>query len=108
MNKKNLILVGVGILIGGLFFKSKNTKNTAVEDIKLPDTSSQNQPPAIAGVLAGSTKIQEPEIAQTLEDPKIKDCKEKWIRFSETQKFRSQEQMESTYNNFMTSCVGRM
>ena len=109
MNKRDLILVGVGLLVGYVVFKGKNRKTTIIEDIKLPDTSAQTLPPDTkeTPAEAGTTQIQEPEVVETLDSPKIALCKEKWIKFSETQKFGSQEQMQNTYDNFMTSCVGQ-
>ena len=110
MEKRDVILVGVGILVGYVAFKAMNRKTTIIEEIALPDTSSQTLPPASTGQTAeaGSTQIQEPEVVETLDTPKVAFCKEKWIKFSETKKFGSQEQMQNTYDNFMTSCVGQM
>ena len=73
-------------------------------------TSTQTLPPASTSqpAEAGSTQIQEPEVVETLDTPKVSFCKEKWIKFSETKKFGSQEQMQNTYDNFMASCVGQM
>jgi hypothetical protein len=51
--------------------------------------------------------VEEPEVIETLDTPQVVLCKEKWLKFSETQKFSSQEQMQNTYDNFMTSCVGQ-
>lgn len=109
MNKRDLILVGVGLLIGYVVFKDRSRKTTLKEDIKFPDTSNQTLPPASTNTNAeaGTTQIQEPEVVETLDTPQVVICKEKWIKFAETQKFGSQEQMQNTYDNFMTSCVGQ-
>lgn len=110
MGKRDIILVGAGILVGYVAFKAMSGKTTVVKDISLPDTSTQTLPPASTSqpAEAGSTQIQEPEVVETLDTPKVSFCKEKWIKFSETKKFGSQEQMQNTYDNFMASCVGQM
>ena len=110
MNRRDIILVGAGFLFGYVVVKALNRKTTIKEDGKLPDSSSQTLPPASTNQTAeaGTTQIEEPEVVETLDTPKIAVCKEKWIKFAETQKFGSQEQMQNTYDNFMTSCVGQM
>jgi hypothetical protein len=108
MNKREIILFGVGFLVGYMVIRA--TKNNVVLNPateSLPDTFAETIPPATAGTIAGTTQIQEPEIVETLEDPKIADCKEKWIKFAETRKFASAEQEQATYDNFMTSCVAQ-
>lgn len=107
MNKQNLFLIGAGVLVLILIIKSnKNKKPALSEEINLPDTSSQTVPPASTDKTAeaGTTKVQEPEVVEKLEDPKISYCKDKWIKFAETRKFGSEEQTQKTYDNFMTSC----
>ena len=106
MNKREIILFGVGFLVGYMIIRA--TKNNVVinpETQSLPDTFAETIPPAIAGTVAGTTQIQEPEVIETVDDPKITYCKEKWIKFAETRKFASAEQEQATYDNFMTSCV---
>jgi hypothetical protein len=106
MNKREVILFGVGFLVGYMVIRA--TKNNVVLNSttqSLPNTYAETIPPATAGTVAGTTQIQEPEIVETVEDPKIAYCKEKWIKFAETRKFSSAEQEQTTYDNFMTSCV---
>jgi len=106
LNKREII-----IFISGLFFgyvivrvtKSnvnvltnkpssfKSLNNSCIEDKTI--------------ALGGTTQIKEPQIAETLDIPKVSDCKDKWIDFSRTVKFNSSEQRQKTYDNFMTSCV---
>ncbi len=108
MNKREIILFGVGFLVGYMVIRA--TKNNVVvnpETQSLPDTFAETIPPATAGTVAGTTQIQEPEVVETVEDPKIALCKDKWIKFAETRKFGSAEQEQATYDNFMTSCVSQ-
>ena len=106
MNKRDIIFFGVGFLVGYAVIKAtKNNVVVAPQRQSLPDTSAETIPPAIAGTVAGTTQIQEPEIVETVDDPKVSYCKEKWIKFAETRKFGSAEQEQQVYDNFMTSCV---
>lgn len=108
MNKREIILFGVGFLVGYMVIRA--TKNNVVLNPatqSLPNTFAETIPPATAGTIVGTTQIQEPEIVETLEDPEITYCKEKWIKFAETRKFSSAEQEQATYDNFMTSCVAQ-
>ena len=108
MNKREVILFGVGFLVGYMFIRA--TKNNVVINPatqSLPNTFAETIPPATAGTVSGTTQIQEPEIVETPEDPKISYCKEKWIKFAETRKFASAEQQQATYDNFMASCVAQ-
>jgi hypothetical protein len=108
MNKREIILFGVGFLVGYMVIRAtRNNVVTSPVTQNLPNTFAETIPPATAGTVAGTTQIQEPEVVETVEDPKIAGCKEKWIKFAETQKFGSQEQMQNTYDNFMTSCVAQ-
>ena len=109
MNRRDLIFAGAGFVLGFIVCKAVSKKTTVVKDMGLPDTSTQTLPPAStnAPAEAGTTKIEEPEVVETLDTPQVALCKEKWLKFSETQKFSSQEQMQNTYDNFMTSCVGQ-
>jgi hypothetical protein len=108
MNKREIILFGVGFLVGYMVIRAtRNNVVTAPVTQSLPDTSAETIPPATAGTVAGTTQIQEPEVVEAVEDPKITGCKDKWIKYAETQKFGSQEQMQNTYDNFMTSCVAQ-
>jgi hypothetical protein len=104
-------LFGVGFLVGYLVIRATKKSNVvaSTNTQSLPNTSAETIPPATAGTVgsAGTTQIQEPEVIETLEDPKITACKEKWIKFAETRKFGSAEQEQATYDNFMTSCVGQ-
>ena len=76
----------------------------------LPDTSNQTLPPASKNepAEAGTTQIEEPEVVETLDTPKISYCKEKWIKYSENKKFGSEDQLQNTYDNYMANCVGKM
>ena len=109
MDKRGIILFGVGFLVGYMVIRA--TKNNVVfnpETQSLPDTFAETIPPATVETVEkveGTTKIQEPEIVETVDTPKIAGCKEKWIKFAETRKFASSEQEQATYDNFMTSCV---
>lgn len=106
MNKREVILFGVGFLVGYLVIRA--TKNNVVinpETQTLPDTFADTIPPAMVETVSGTTQIQEPEVIETVDDPKIAYCKEKWIKFAETRKFPSAEQEQATYDNFMRSCV---
>lgn len=108
MNKRDIIFFSIGFLVGYAVIKA--TKNNVVSSVTtqgLPDTSAETIPPATAGTVAGTTQIQEPEVVEAVEDPKIAYCKEKWIKFSETRKFASAEQEQATYDKFMTSCVAQ-
>ena len=108
MNNREIILFGVGFLVGYTVIRAtRNNVVVAPKTQSLPDTYAETIPPATAGTIAGTTQIQEPEVIETVEDPKIASCKDKWIKFSETRKFGSQEQMQNTYNNFMASCVAQ-
>jgi hypothetical protein len=109
MNRRDLIFAGAGFVLGFIVSKAVGKNTTVVKDMSLPDTSNQTLPPASTNVPAesGTTKIEEPEVIETLDTPQVVLCKEKWLKFSETQKFSSQEQMQNTYDNFMTSCVGQ-
>jgi hypothetical protein len=109
MNRRDIILVGAGFLLGYVVVKTLNRKTTIKEDSKLPDTSTKTLLPASTSQTAeaGTTQIEEPEVVETLDTPQVVICKEKWLKFAETQRFGSQEQMQNTYDNFMTSCVGQ-
>jgi hypothetical protein len=109
MNRRDLIFAGAGFVLGFIVSKAVSKKTTVVKDMGLPDTSNQTLPPASTNVPAeaGTTQIEEPEVIETLDTPQVVLCKEKWLKFAETQKFGSQEQMQNTYDNFMTSCVGQ-
>ena len=108
MNKRDIIFFGVGFLVGYAVIKAtKNNVVVAPQRQSLPDTFAETIPPETAGTIgnAGTTQIQEPEIVETVDDPKVSYCKEKWIKFAETRKFGSAEQEQQVYDNFMTSCV---
>jgi hypothetical protein len=108
MNKREVILFGLGFLVGYMVIRAtKNNVALNPATQNLPNTYAETIPPATAGTVAGTTKIQEPEVVETLEDPKISGCKEKWIKYAKTVKFGSEEQMQNTYDNFMTSCVAQ-
>jgi hypothetical protein len=106
MNKREILLLGIGFLVGYMVIRATK-KNVVLNPTtqSLPNTYSETIPPQTPQTVKGTTQIQEPEVVEAVENPKIKACKDKWIRFSETQRFGSQEQMQKTYDNFMTSCV---
>ena len=108
MNKREIVIFGLGLLVGYVLVKATKSKDVVLSSTpNLPDTSSQTQEPAIVGIEAGTTQIQEPEVIEAVDEPKISDCKDKWIKFAETRKFTSAEQEQNTYNNFMTACVNQ-
>ncbi len=110
MNRRDLIFVGAGFVLGYIVCKAVSNKTTVVKDMRLPDTSNQTLPPASTNepAEAGTTQIEEPEVVETLDTPKISYCKEKWIKYAENKKFGSDEQMQNTYDNYMANCVGKL
>jgi len=109
MNRRDLIFAGAGFVLGFIVCKAVAKKTTVVKDMSVSDTTTETITPAStnAPAEAGTTKIEEPEVVETLDTPQVVICKEKWLKFAETQKFSSQEQTQKTYDNFMTSCVGQ-
>jgi|688.fasta_scaffold685772_2 hypothetical protein len=109
MNRRDLIFAGAGFVLGFIVCKAVGKKTTVVKDMSVSDTTTETITPAStnAPAEAGTTKIEEPEVVETLDTPQVVICKEKWLKFAETQKFSSQEQTQKTYDNFMTSCVGQ-
>jgi hypothetical protein len=106
MDKRTIILFGAGFVVGYFLIKMRSNKNaTASINKAFPDSSSQTEPPQ---VLDGEIdeSVEEKKIEEVI-DPRIDPCKEKWLKFSSTVKFTSQEQMQSTYNNYMTTCVAQ-
>ena len=101
MNKRDIILFGVGFFVGYLIIKSTKTKVVLSGESEFtPDFEFEEVEPQ-----AGTTQIQEPEVVETIEDPKITYCKDRWIQFASTRKFSSPEQEQMTYDNFMAGCV---
>jgi hypothetical protein len=82
-----------------------NKNATASINKAFPDSSSQTEPPKVLGGEIDES-VEEKKIEEVI-DPRIDPCKEKWLKFSSTVKFTSQEQMQSTYNNYMTTCVAQ-
>jgi hypothetical protein len=106
MNNKEIILLGLGFLVGYMVIKaSRNNNIVASKNQTIPKLPIQTETTSSTNTELGTTQIKEPEVVEAIEDPKIIECKEKWIKFSETKKFNSQEQLQKTYDNFMTSCV---
>jgi hypothetical protein len=106
MNKKEIILFGVGFLVGYIVIRAKkNNIIVAPKSQNLPNVSSQTEPPKVLG--GEDTELVETKKTEENIDPRIENCKEKWLKFSSTVKFSSQEQMQSTYNNYMTTCVAQ-
>lgn len=106
MNKRNIILFGAGFVVGYFLFRIKSRKTiTTSIDKTFPDTSSQTEPPKVLG--GETVEVKETKTEEVYVDPRIEPCKNKWIKFAETVKFTSQEQMQSTYDNFMTTCVAQ-
>lgn len=109
MNRRDLIFAGAGFVLGFIVFKAVGKKATVVKDMNIADTSTETVTPASTNqnYESGTTKIEEPEVVEKLEAPKITECKNKWIKFAEKRKFTSEEQAQNTYDNFMTSCVAQ-
>lgn len=106
MKNRNVILFGVGFIIGYFLIKSKTKSSiNKSENQVFKDTLSQTEPPKVLG--GETAELIEVKKTEEIIDPRIEACKEKWIKFAETQKFGSQEQMQSTYNKYMTNCVAQ-
>ena len=106
MDKRTIILFGAGFVVGYFLIKMRSNKNaTASINKAFPDSSSQTEPPKVLGGEIYES-VEEKKIEEVI-DPRIDPCKEKWLKFSSTVKFTSQEQMQSTYNNYMTTCVAQ-
>jgi hypothetical protein len=106
MDKRTIILFGAGFVVGYFLIKMRSNKNaTASINKAFPDSSSQTEPPKVLGGEIDES-VEEKKIEEVI-DPRIDPCKEKWLKFSSTVKFTSQEQMQSTYNNYMTTCVAQ-
>jgi hypothetical protein len=106
MDKRTIILFGAGFVVGYFLIKMRSNKNaTASINKAFPDSSSQTEPPKVLGGEIDES-VEEKKIEEVI-DPRIDHCKEKWLKFSSTVKFTSQEQMQSTYNNYMTTCVAQ-
>lgn len=98
MDTKNILLFGAGFLIGYLIVENRRSKNYLLSEAS-PEAGGSTISPVAQS--AGTSVMEE----VVIEDPKISMCKEKWIKFAETRKFTSAEQAQSTYDNFMTSCM---
>ena len=106
MNNRNIILFGAGFIFGFFLTKIKAKSSISKSDNEFfKDNSSQTEPPKILG--GETAELLEVKKTEEKIDPKIEACKEKWIKFSETKKFGSQEQMQRTYDNYMTTCVAQ-
>ena len=106
MNNRNIILFGAGFVVGYFLIRMRGNKNTTTSINKeFPDTSSQTEPPKVLG--GETAEVKETKVAEEPVDKRLEPCKEKWLKFSSTVKFTSQEQMQSTYNNYMTTCVAQ-
>jgi hypothetical protein len=106
MDKRTIILFGAGFVVGYFLIKMRSNKNaTASINKAFPDSSSQTEPPKVLGGEIDES-VEEKKNEEVI-DPRIDPCKEKWLKFSSTVKFTSQEQMQSTYNNYMTTCVAQ-
>jgi hypothetical protein len=91
MNKKDILLVGVGALVGYFLvgFINKNKANKS----GLPDTSTQTAPPATGG--------------ETLVDPKLTLCEEEWAKISATMRPASGEQLKAKKDAFIADCLAK-
>jgi hypothetical protein len=128
MNTRDFILVGAGALVGYLLVGVMNRDKIIMEmeegvdnllDI-LPETSasqtlppetsaSQTLPPATAGnTTSGTTQIIEPEVVETMVDPKVSYCEDNWTRYAMTMRFGSEEEMQRVRNNFIENCLTTM
>ena len=106
MSNRGIFLFGAGFLIGSFLIKIKNNRKVSVPNNEVfPNKSSQTEQPKVLG--GESAESEETETIKETVDPRINPCKDKWIKFSQTVRFTSEEQMQSTYNNFMTTCVGQ-
>lgn len=105
MDNRDILLVGGGLFIGYLLASKKRSKDLSTSNV-VSNTQSQTLPPATAGgsVVANETS----QSGETLVDPKIDFCKQNWIEYSKTKRFGSSESMQNTYDNFMTSCIGKL
>jgi hypothetical protein len=84
MNKKDIFLLILGVTVGHLL--------STYLRIKRENASNQEQ----------SKTGQE-----TLVDPRIAMCEEKWADYSKTKRFGSEEQLNTTKGNFITSCLAK-
>lgn len=93
MNTRDFILVGVGAIAGYLLVGIVN-KNKANSTTGLPDSSAQTLPPATVG-------------GESVVDPRLTLCEDNWIKYSETMRFGSTEQAQTTRDNFITNCLAK-
>lgn len=106
MNNRNVILFGAGLIIAFILIKNKKKSTIVKSDNQVfKDTSSQTEPPKVLGGEIDES-VEEKKTEEVI-DPRIERCKEKWLKFSSTVKFTSQEQMQRTYDNYMTTCVAQ-
>lgn len=110
MNTRDFILVGAGALVGyllvGVMNRDKGVTAMEVETGSLPDSSAQTLPPATTGSsTAGTTQIKEPEVVETIVDPRVSYCEDNWSRYAMTMRFGSEEQMLETKKNFIEQCL---
>lgn len=106
MNRRDLIFVGAGFIVGYFLIKNKKKSTIIKSDNQVfKDTSSQIEPPKVLGGEIYES-VEEKKTEEVI-DPRIERCKEKWLKFSSTVKFTSQEQMQRTYDNYMTTCVAQ-
>jgi hypothetical protein len=106
MNNRHVVLFGVGFIVGYFLIKFKTKSPITKSDNQVfKDTSSQTEPPKVLGGEIDES-VEEKKTEEVI-DPRIERCKEKWLKFSSTVKFTSQEQMQKTYDNYMTTCVAQ-
>ena len=115
MNTRDFILVGAGAFVGYLLVGVMNRDKIIMEmeegvdnliDI-LPETSaSQTLPPATAGSsTAGTTQIIEPEVVETVVDPRLAYCEDNWTRYAMTMRFGSEEEAQKVHDDFIQNCL---
>jgi hypothetical protein len=83
---------------------------TAPSQTLPPATSAfQTLPPATtSSTTAGTTQIKEPEVVETMVDPRLAFCEDNWTKYAMTMRFGSEEEMKRTRDNFIENCLTTM
>jgi hypothetical protein len=121
MTTRDFILLGTGVLIGHILVGIMNRDKISMqleqgaEDILdiLPETSpSQTSPPAppatTGSATSGTTQIVEPEVVETMVDPRLSYCEENWARYSMTRSFGSEKEALQVHDDFIENCLSTM
>lgn len=93
MNKKDIVLLILGVTVGHLLSTYLRIKRENAS-MKTNLTNSENQEQSKTG-------------QETLVDPRIAICEENWADYSKTKRFGSEEQLNTTKDNFITSCLAK-